>query len=64
MSRKWLSKQDELTESTSEKDCNKKTTQTDFDEVILTVLRYVEKVCKSAFNLTKKNLFVTAWLKF
>ena len=39
-----LSEKDELAESTSEKECNKVTTQTAFDEVILTVLRDVEKV--------------------
>ena len=59
-----LSEKDELAESTSEKECNKVTTHTAFDEVILTILRDVEKVCKTAFNLTRENLFVTAWFKF
>ena len=50
-----LSEQDELAESTSETECNKVTTHAAFDEVILTVLRDVEKVWQNCFQFNEEE---------
>merc|ERR1712238_540507 len=50
-----LSEKDELAESTSEKERNKVTTQAAFDEVILTVLRDVEKVWQNCFQFNEEE---------